>query len=45
MIIHFISAEKFVERAISLFEEAFPGENLFYVFGNGTLFNKINKGA
>ena len=41
MIIHFISAEKFVERAISLFEEAFPGENLFYVFGNGTFFNKI----
>ena len=41
MIIHFIPYEKFVDRAISLFEEAFPGENLFYVFGNYKLFNKI----
>lgn len=32
MIVHFIPAEKFVDRAISLFEEAFPGENRFYIF-------------
>lgn len=32
MILHIIPAEKFVDRAISLFEEARPGENTFYVF-------------
>lgn len=32
MIIHFIPYEKFVDRAISLFEEAFPNENCFYIF-------------
>ena len=39
MIIHFIPAEKFVHRAISLFEEAFPGENRFYVFGKKSGFD------
>lgn len=32
MLIHFIPYEKFVDRAISLFEEAFPFENSFYIF-------------
>ena len=44
MIIYFIPAEKFVHRAINLFEEAFPGENRFYVFGKNSGFDtSINK--
>lgn len=44
MIIHFTPAEKFVHRAISLFEETFPGKNRFYVFGKNSGFDtSINK--
>lgn len=32
MNLHIIPAEKFVDRAISLFEEAMPGQNTFYIF-------------
>lgn len=39
MIIHIIPAEKFVDRAIQLFEKAVPKQNVFYIFSqeaNGT---------
>jgi hypothetical protein len=32
VIVHIIPAEKFVDRAIQLFEQAVPGKNTFYIF-------------
>ncbi|WP_458628874.1 TDP-N-acetylfucosamine:lipid II N-acetylfucosaminyltransferase family protein [Winogradskyella sp. PC D3.3] len=32
MILHLIPAEKFTDRAIKIFENAYPGKNHFYVF-------------
>lgn len=32
MIVHIIPAEKFVDRAIDLFEKAVPNQNVFYIF-------------
>ena len=47
MILHVMPAEKFVDRAIDLFELAFPGNNEFWIFSyqeDGSDFNYVKTG-
>lgn len=43
MIYHLVNDEKVINRAIEIFEKAFPSENIFIVFKSGK-FTYVNKG-
>lgn len=44
MILHLVNDEKVINRTIDLFENAFPGENLFVVFSRRKDYKYVRKG-